>query len=323
MNIQARCPWIPAFAGMTLFRRINEGAFVTGGTTHKASGLLFALAGFALLSCGDAVIKSLGGIWPGTAIAALRYTFGAIFLGGLLWVREGRAGFVCPMPWAQFGRGASIAMGSTFFFVSLFVMPLAEVTVIQFISPMMVALLSAVILKEHAPREAWVATAIAFVGVIIVLRPEAMKLGWVVILPLIGALGMALMMVFNRKVAGRATALQMQFLISVFAVPVLIGATVAGHLSGLPSLHVSWPPVKVIAVCAIIACTASLAHGLIYMSTERAPAASTAPAVYVQLLTAMALGYLFYDEVPDLLALGGAVLIVGAGIYLWRASRRG
>jgi drug/metabolite transporter (DMT)-like permease len=35
----------------------------------------------------------------------------------------------------------------------------------------------------------------------------------------------------------------------------------------------------------------------------------------------MLLGYLLYGDRPDAIALGGAVLIIGAGLYLWRAGR--
>lgn len=293
------------------------------GSGHSArTGLLYGLCGFGLLSAGDSIIKSLGGAWPGTAIAALRYAFGALLLGTLLWAREGRKGFVCPMPWTQFARGASIALGSTFFFLSLFAMPMAEVTVIQFVNPMLVAILSSIFLHEHAPRAAWIATGVAFAGVLLVLRPEAVALGWGVLLPLAAALGMSLMMLFNRRVAGQASVLQMQFLISVFAVPVLVAATIAGHWSGIPQLHVNWPDGRTIMVCAIVACSASLAHGLIYMATEKASAATVAPAVYVQLLVALVLGFVIYRERPDLMAAAGAALIIGAGLYLWRVSLR-
>jgi hypothetical protein len=54
------------------------------------------LGGFALLSCGDAVIKSIAGAWPGSAVAALRYTIGATGLGILLLVKEGKSGFALP-----------------------------------------------------------------------------------------------------------------------------------------------------------------------------------------------------------------------------------
>jgi hypothetical protein len=61
------------------------------------NGFLFALCGFALLSAGDTVIKSMAGEWPGTAVAALRFCFGAVGLGVILWMKEGKAGFKIPI----------------------------------------------------------------------------------------------------------------------------------------------------------------------------------------------------------------------------------
>ena len=42
---------------------------------------MLALAGFALMSVGDAVVKSMAGLWAPTALAALRYSIGAVALG--------------------------------------------------------------------------------------------------------------------------------------------------------------------------------------------------------------------------------------------------
>ena len=63
-------------------------------STNDRSGLLFALGGFVLLSCGDAVAKTMAGQWAPTGVAALRYAFGALGLGVLLLLREGRSAFV-------------------------------------------------------------------------------------------------------------------------------------------------------------------------------------------------------------------------------------
>ncbi len=57
-------------------------------------GLALALCGFVLLPLGDAVIKSIAGEWPATAVAALRFAIGASGLGAILAWREGRAGSV-------------------------------------------------------------------------------------------------------------------------------------------------------------------------------------------------------------------------------------
>jgi drug/metabolite transporter (DMT)-like permease len=298
-----------------------EGALVSKRDSRMGAALLFAMAGFAGLSVGDSVIKSIHGAMPGTAVAATRYVFGTILLGALLWWREGRGGFTLPRPWIHIGRAASVSVGAACFFSALFMMPLTEATVITFVTPMLVALFSSYFLKEHAPRSAWIAIAIAFVGVLIVLRPEVALIGWPGLLPLGTACGMAIMIIFNRMAAGTGSTLQMQFLISALAAPMLCAVALAGHISGIAALHVSWPGSGPILRCAIVACSASIAHGLLYTATVRASAAAIAPATYVQLLIAMLLGYFAFGDRPDIVALGGAAMIIGAGVYFWRSGR--
>jgi drug/metabolite transporter (DMT)-like permease len=288
---------------------------------QTALGLAYALGGFALLSVGDAIVKTVAGAWPGTAIATLRYIIGAVGLCGLLWWREGRGAFTFPDRAIHFARGFCVAAGSCCFFIAVGYMPLAEATVISFANPVFVALLSAAFLGERASRATWIATALAFAGVLIVIRPNFGSVGWVGLLPLATAFFMAVMVTLNRRVAGRASALKMQVLISATAVPILLSFALAGHFSGLERLHIGMPSGSVVMKCAIVACSASAAHGLLYKATELVSAATMAPVTYVQMLVALVLGYALFGNVPDGIALAGSALIVMAGLYLWHAGR--
>ncbi|MBL0924871.1 MAG: EamA family transporter, partial [Sphingomonadaceae bacterium] len=151
---------------------------------HVRSGLLFALCGFALLSCGDAIIKSIAAAWPGTAVAALRYSLAAGGLAVVLFLKEGRAGFAFPKPGIQLLRGAAVAAATILFFSSIFLMPLAEATAIGFTTPMITAMLSAIFLKERTRASTWLASLFAFAGVLIILRPNVAELGIVAVMPL-------------------------------------------------------------------------------------------------------------------------------------------
>jgi drug/metabolite transporter (DMT)-like permease len=284
-------------------------------------GLLYALGGFALLSIGDALVKSMAGQWPGPAIAALRYVIGAFGLGTFLLLREGRAGFRMTGTRWHVLRGFGVALSATTLFTAVQIMPIAEATAISFTSPMVTALLAAALLGEAMRRETWIASLIAFAGVLIVLRPNFAVIGPAALLPLFSALGMALLMIGNRAVAGRASALAMQFNVALFAMGFLLLFTLAGHLSGIRMLHVGMPPLGVLAKSATIAVSASGAHALIYMATTRAGAGTIAPMTYVQLMMAGFFGWLLFHERPDATALAGAAIIVGAGLYLWRAGR--
>ncbi|WP_245844054.1 DMT family transporter [Sphingomonas spermidinifaciens] len=286
-----------------------------------AQGLLFGVAGFALLSCGDAVIKTTVDEWPASAIAALRYLFGAIGLGIAVFATEGVGALRVPRPGLQVARALAVSVASFGFFMALRSMPLANATAVQFTSPALTAMLSALFLGERAPRAAWGATALAFMGVLIVLRPDVARMGWAVGWPLLAALGLASMMILNRRAAGTGSALAMQYSVALFATPILVAAAVAGHVSGWPPMQAGMPGWSVIVRCALVGVSASAAHLLVYLATVRSSAAVVAPTMYVQLLTALALGAAVFGDRPDPVALLGAGLVVTSGLWLWHSQR--
>ncbi|WP_284734474.1 DMT family transporter [Sphingosinicella terrae] len=285
------------------------------------SALILALCGFAILSVGDALVKTMAGQWPATAVATLRYTAGAVGLAIVVGFREGRSGFRVPLPWLQLGRGAGVALATICFFLGVMAMPLADATAVQFTSPIITALLAPLVLGERTRPATWVATLLAFSGVLVVLRPNVMALGAVAFFPLAAAVGMSVLVMLNRKAAGAASPIAMQFLAAMMASPILIAATIGLALTGDPAFHVPEPPLSVVVKCLIIAFTATVAHLLIYAATIRASAAVVAPMTYVQLLVAALLGWILFGAALDLSTLGGAALIVAAGLWLWRAQK--
>ena len=126
-------------------------------------------------------------------------------------------------------------------------------------------------------------------------------------------------MMLNRMTAGLAPVMAMQFLLAVFAAPLLVTAAVVLHLSGpVPIGAPSW---LTIAKCAGVAVFATLGHTLIFAAVERASASTVAPMTYVQLLVAAGLGWLWFGDPPDAATFGGAALIIAGGLLLWRAQR--
>jgi len=287
----------------------------------ERKGLLLALAGFALLSVGDAIVKSMAGLWTPAAMAALRYSIAAAGLGALVGWRIGPSVLAVPRPGLQLLRGFGVGIATVAFFAAVIAMPLADATAMIFTSPMLTALLAALFLGEPARRETWLATVVAFAGVLIVLRPNFMALGPAALLPLLSAAGMSLLMIGNRATAGTAPPLAQQFYVASIAAVLLIGAAVVGHLSGARQLAVGPLPAVVLFKCTVVALTASTAHWLIYRGTVLAGAATVAPMTYIQLLVATALGWVVFGNGVEPVSLLGMAVIAGAGLYLWRAGR--
>ncbi len=287
-------------------------------TPTERSGLGFAVAGFAVLSVGDAVVKSMAGDWPPYAVAALRFTIGAIGLSALLLRSEGPRAFVPQNLPLQLARGGCLAMASVCFFSAIYIMPLAEAMAIAFLSPILTQILAGLLLGEEVKPKVYLISLVALAGVAIILRPNLALLGWGALLPLVSAVFFALLLVANRASAGQGSALSMQVFVAAFCVPILVAVSMMAKLSGESSLDFGWPSWDVVARCGVVAVTASAAHWLAYIGISRAGAAKAAPAIYVQMLIAVTLGWLFFDDVPDGYTLLGAGLIIAAGLYLWR-----
>jgi drug/metabolite transporter (DMT)-like permease len=289
---------------------------------NERAGLLWVLAGFCTLSIGDAIIKGMAGMWPAPAMGAVRYIVGTLGLAAILGYREGWGALTLPSSSLQWLRGLAISCSAMGMFLAVWIMPLAEATTIAFTQPIITAVLAIVFLREPARPSTWLATLVAFVGVMIVLRPNFQAVGWGVLFPVMGATGMAVTIIANRKVAGTAGVLAMQYYMSVTAMIFLLAATLAGHFSGVPRFEMHWPHWSVIARCAFIGVSATFAQWFIYMGTVKAGAGTVAPMTYGQLLMATTFGYVFFGEHPEPIALLGAAIIVGAGLFLWWDSRR-
>ncbi len=286
------------------------------------AGLVFALAGFCVLSVGDAVVKSIVDEWTPTALAAFRYSLGAVGLSALLAMREGTAPLrEIPRPLVQALRGFGVAMATVAFFGSVWLMPLADAVAITFTQPMITALLAALFLGERLRFTTILATIVAFVGVLIILRPNFAEIGFAALLPLVCALGMSILIMANRAARGGGSALAAQAYVAVGAAALLVPTAALAHATGIEAIRFFWPEWHVLARAAVVAITASTAHWLIFMGTQRAGASTVAPMTYGQLLIATMLAWIFFDEVPDLIAIFGAALIVGSGLWLWYLSR--
>ncbi|WP_417622716.1 DMT family transporter [Parasphingorhabdus sp.] len=298
------------------------GADHSGERMTAAGGITLALVAFAGFPVGDAIIKSMAGDWPAQAVAALRFTIGALALSVILFLREGRRGFYINRPWLHMARGFALFVTTITFFSAIYIMPLADAVAISFINPILTALFSGWFLKEKMRPGTWVATIIAFCGVLIMLRPNVAAFGWVAILPLISALSMSTMLILNRMVSSQRSIFAAQFYIAFWAAIFLIIATVIGHwmvpVMAIPDM----PDWDVVLRCVLVALTATGCHFLLFMATMRTTAAAIAPIVYIQLLIATLISVYVFGDPIDRTAMLGGLLIIFSGLLLWRSERR-
>ena len=138
---------------------------------HVGKGILFILLGSMSFAIADVLGKFATQGYPLAEVIWFRSFFGLVLIGAAIIATGKLHQFKSTKPAAHFKRSlAGMAMNSCML-VGLKYIPLAEVTALAFAAPMVIAVFSAVVLKEALGRSLLTAIIIGFLGVLIVIRP--------------------------------------------------------------------------------------------------------------------------------------------------------
>lgn len=201
-------------------------------------------------------------------------------------------------------------------FESLRLLPLATVIAISFAAPLFMTLLSVPLLKERVGAHRWGALLAGFVGVSLIVGPQAMDgvLGLGAGLALGAAFFYAASMTCVRWLSPTESDLSMMVWQNL-----IMGLAGAVGLFFVP-LEVTpgmWPIIALMAVLVLLGqrCT--------FRALRLAPVGVVAPFHYSELLWAALFGWVFWQEWPGPHVWWGALFVVGAGLYtLWRERAR-
>jgi len=207
----------------------------------------------------------------------------------------------------QIFRGFIPMLAAGILFVALKTMDLADATALFFASPFFLTILSVLLLKEDVGWHRWGAIIVGFVGVVIVARPGSGVFGWVAALPLVAAFFYSLFQITTRMLAAHANP-QATLIYSG-----IIGASVTAFI--MPFVWI-WPTPMQWGLLAFGGLLNLVIHSLLIAAFARAPAAVLSPFNYIQILAAVIVGYLIFDDVPDVWASLGICVIVSAGLYM-------
>jgi drug/metabolite transporter (DMT)-like permease len=247
-------------------------------------------------------------------MAFYRFAFGLPPL--LLWIAATRNFGIwrTRRPFAHLWRAAAGLTTLLLAFSALAWLPLAEATTIGFAAPLFAVLLSVLLLGERVGAHRWTAVVLGFVGMLVVMRPEARHLP-VQGLALAGlaALGAGIVTITIRQV-GRTEATQTTVLwfslISILATGAAMPFVAGAHDPGTWLLLLA---IGAIGGTSQICLTASLRY---------APVAAVAPFDYVQLLWSVLLGWMIFAQQPLWTTWAGAAIIVASGLYTLHREHR-
>jgi len=282
---------------------------------HLLRGIGLMVLATTTFACLDSGSKYLSEHYPAPAIVWQRFMLQTIVMMAVFMPRMGLSLAKTSSPGLQVLRGLCLAGSSVSFVIALRYMHLAVVTSIVFVAPILVALIGGRLLGERVSLRTWLALAGGFTGVLLIVRPGGPGFGWYVALPLVCACGVAGYQILTRKLAGRDDPITTLFYPGLLAI-VLIPLAFPGDFLVLPT---ELPHAAALLAVGVLGAGG---HFLLIRAHADAPATVLAPFGYSQLLGALFLGWLLFDQMPDGTALAGIALIAASGVGLVLASRR-
>ena len=261
----------------------------------------------------DALAKYLGKRLVGIEVAWGYFL--CMWLCLLLWAAvfgpRGAALVRSTRPVLQSFRAFCLVMSLSMLFSALRVLPLAEVTVISFTSPLFVVAMARPLLGEKVGWRPWVAVLIGLGGAALVVQPGSAVFVWAAVLPLIGALFFATFTVVTRLVNDPPE-------------------TTVFYTSGVGTLILSmampwvWvtPSLQEGALFLLAGAFGVAAHLSIVRAMAHADASVVAPLNYVRLLWAVTIGIIVFDDWPRAVEWIGGALIVASGLYVLVGASR-
>ena len=207
----------------------------------------------------------------------------------------------------QLIRSLFLFLSTILFFYAISIISLAEALTLAFVSPMIVTLLSAIILKEEVGFRRWSAVVVGFIGVLFVIRPGFNEVNLATITALGCGICYAIYIISTRKLSNQDSPL-LTLIFTGLSGSIVISLIVPFYWSDLTLIQ--------LLLLVLLAAIGTLAHFLLILSLNFAEASKLAPLSYSEIIMNVIIGYYFFGDFPSQWVWIGLVIIVASGVYI-------
>ncbi|WP_340109942.1 DMT family transporter [Pikeienuella sp. HZG-20] len=262
------------------------------------TGLLFVLM--------TGIVRHLGSSLPPAEGAFFRYAFGLLFVSPAL------IGVIRRPPalkiWALYGgRGLLHGFGVILWFYAMARIPIAEVTALNYATPIFITILAAIFLGERLQARRIAAIIVGIIGVAIILRPGFHEIGAGQLAQICATPFFAASFILAKRLTRDAAPVEIVAMLSLACTLVLLPAALSDWRDP------TWAEVGWLALAAAIA---TAGHYTLTLAYRCAPISVTQPVTFLQIVWATALGVVAFGEPVDLFILFGAAVIVSSAWYI-------
>jgi drug/metabolite transporter (DMT)-like permease len=285
---------------------------MNGQSLRRGAGL--ALMAFGIFAMHDAMIKVLGEGYSVFQIILFANLFAFIPTTMLMMADQREENFHPRNPWLVSLRTVLGLTGAAGAFTAFTLLPLAEAYALLFASPLVITLLAVPILGEKIGPARLIAVLVGLFGVVIVLRPGVSEFG----LGHAGALVAALFGSTATVIVRLIGPTERSAVLILF--PMIAGILVMAGIMPFVYRPVELVDLAVMAAAGFLVVAGQLCIIAAYRS---APAGFVAPIQYSQIIWAILIGYLWFDEVPDKWVAVGTTIIMASGLFIVFRERLG
>ena len=239
-------------------------------------------------------------------VAFLRFLFGALFI--LPWLIP-QGGWRTQRLGLHVLRGCLTTGTALLWFSSLSLLPLAQAVSLNFTAPLFATIGAALFLGEVVRVRRWTATAVGFLGVLIIVRPGVGEVSPAMALPLLAAATMTVSVLFMKVLTRTDSAATILFYMNVLPLPFLLVFALFVWESPSPQ---AWGLGVAMGALGVVS------HFFITRAFAIADASYVIPFDYLRLPFIALIAFFAFDEVSDVWTWVGAAVIAGSAIYIAR-----
>ena len=275
--------------------------------TRNQLGVLYGIASVACFAMMDASVKWLD-MFPVGQVLFSRFFFGLIPILMLVPRSEFKTFYKTSRPKLHAFRAITGTLAIIALFIALREIPLADVVSLTFGGPIFVTLGSIFFLSEKVGIKRWLAVLIGFFGMLLIVKPAYEELNIYYIFPIIFCIFFACVALSIRSLSSTEPNYRIALYFSLLSMIV-----------GLLTLPFGWvmPNKFEFFLLIFTGLVGSVANILLTVSLRYAEASLVTPTKYLNLVFAIFLGYFIWSEIPKLLTLVGAGLIIISSVIIF------
>lgn len=301
---------------------------------ESTRGIILLCLGIAIFALQDVILKWLAGDYPLSQVMLTRSVTAVPIMLVFVHLDGGLRTLFTPGTRAMIGRGLIMFVAYFAYYIALPALPLATTVALYFSAPLFITILSVVLLKEHVGPRRWIALALGFFGVALMLQPEGTGFEWAALLVLLSGFAYALSMIAARVLGGQETGAALAFwgnavfLLLSLVISATLGSGAYEGGATHPSLGFllrGWvtPTAFDLSLMMATGVVAAMGLTLLTQAYRIAEASVVTPFEYTAMVWSVIYGWIIWQDWPRVLDWIGIAIIIGSGLYiLWRDGSR-